>query len=87
MKDDWDTRAGEGITASEERRVAIVERGLRNGLAYSAAGLGVGFINLFFDHPADKYILGGATALMLRGGWLLVRTASRAQRRKRTYKK
>jgi hypothetical protein len=83
MHKDSGTQSNEGTTASEERRVAVVERGLRNGLAYSAAGLCTAVVGVFCEHPVDKYFVGGSVALLVRGMWVLVKTARRAERRRR----
>lgn len=75
----------EPTTSSGERRIAIVERGLKRGAAYSGAGLLATVGGALWNYPGDKLVLGAGIVLFLRGSWLLLGTARRVRRRRRDH--
>lgn len=76
-----DRHPDEITTASEDRREAIVERGLRNGLLYSGAGAAATLAGTLANYPGDFLVLIAGALLVARGAWLLIGIARRSGRR------
>lgn len=76
-----DPHPDDDTTASEKRREAIVERGLRNGLLYAAAGAVATIAGALMDYTGDFIVLIAGALLVARGAWLLIGTARRSGRR------